>query len=140
MTFVLDAFVLDASTALAWAFDDECDDRAIQLLESLRSAEARVPHIWGLEVANALVMAERRGRIAADQSRRFMRLLLDLPIAVEPVERRRPLEELPRLARTHGLSSYDAAYLDLALRYGIPLATRDQALLRGAVEAGVRTL
>ena len=133
-------FVLDASTALAWAFDDECDDRAVQLLESLRVSEAFVPHIWGLEIANALVMAERRGRIAAEKSRRFMRLLLELPIAVEPVERRRSLEELPRLARNHGLSSYDAAYLDLAMQYGIPLATRDHALIRAATEAGVRTL
>jgi predicted nucleic acid-binding protein len=127
-------FVLDASVVLAWAFEDEGGDYAVGVLEELRSSEAVAASLWPLEVTNGLVTAERRGRLGAPDGRRFLHLLLSLPIVVDPVGRRRAFEGVHALARTHGLTSYDAAYLELAVRYGIPVATLDEPL-RKAVRA-----
>lgn len=132
--------VLDASVALSWAFDDEGGDVAPAVLRRLRSDEAVVPPIWPLEIANALVVAERKGRLTPARSARFTRLLLALPIALEPAERGRGLETNLHLARARGLSAYDASYLDLAMRYGIPLATLDGPLREAAEAEGVEIL
>lgn len=129
--------VLDASSALAWAFEDEKDEESARVLERLREESAIVPPLWELEVANGLAVAVRRERLDAAEAARFSRLLLALPIAVEPAERGRPLDAALRLAQRHGLSVYDASYLDLALRYRIPLATRDRSLARAAVAESV---
>ena len=103
--------VLDASMALAWCFEDEGGDYALQVLDSLRTGEAGVPTIWMLEVSNGLLVAERRDRIDSATVTKFTRLLLSLPLAVDPAERGRAFGETRRLARAHGLTSYDAAYL-----------------------------
>ena len=131
-------FVLDASVALAWCFEDESLEPALAVLDALRDSEAVVAHHWTLETANGLLTAERRGRIDGDGATRFSRLLLALPIAVDPVARGTALTETRRLARTHGLTSYDAAYLELALRLAIPLATLDEKLQAAARAEGVR--
>jgi predicted nucleic acid-binding protein len=81
--------------------------------------------------------AERKGRIAAQRAIRFTRLLLDLPIAVDPLARRAALVDTRRLARAHGLTSYDGAYLELAIRLGVPLATLDEPLRAAARAEGV---
>ncbi|MBT8402597.1 MAG: type II toxin-antitoxin system VapC family toxin [Gemmatimonadetes bacterium] len=128
------SLVLDASVALSWAFDDEGGEYGTAVLQRLRSAEAVVPTLWPLEVANALAVGERRGRLTAAESARYARLLLSLPISMEPAERSGSLESTLRLARNRGLSAYDACYLDLAIRYGLPLATLD-GTLRSAAEA-----
>ncbi|TVR66324.1 MAG: PIN domain-containing protein [Gemmatimonadales bacterium] len=130
-------FVLDASVVLSWAFEDERDASALRVLERLRESEAVTSSIWPLEVSNALLAAQRRGRIDPADAARFASHLLVLPIVVEPVERRASLVDLRRLAQDHDLSSYDASYLDVALRRGIPLATMDMALSRAAESAGV---
>ena len=130
-------FVLDASVALAWCFEDESAEPALVVLDSLRQSEAVVAHHWTLEMANGLLSAERRGRIDGDGATRFSRLLLALPIAVDPVARGTALTETRRLARTHRLTSYDAAYLELAIRLGVPLATLDEELRRAARVEGV---
>lgn len=130
-------FVLDASVTVAWAFDDERDDYALTVLDALTTSEAVAASIWPLEVANALVTAERRGRIGAAEATRFARLVLQLPVVVEPVERSRAFDTTRQLARRHGLSVYDAAYLDLALTRGVPLATLDGPLRRAAAADGV---
>lgn len=127
-------FVLDASVTLAWAFEDEGGAYAVEVLERLGSSEAVVASLWPLEVTNGILTAERRGRIEAADSRRFLHLLLSLPIVVDPVGRRRAFEAIHALARRHGLTSYDAAYLELAVRLGAPVATLDGPL-REAVEA-----
>ena len=77
--------VLDASVVLAWCFEDDTSDYASRVLDSLRESEAVVPGLWALEVANGLVTAERRGRIDASDSARFVDLVLSLPIAIDPV-------------------------------------------------------
>jgi predicted nucleic acid-binding protein len=130
-------FVLDASVALAWCFEDEGGDYAVGVLEALRSRDALVAALWPLEVVNGLLTAERRGRLVRSDAAQFMRLLQALPIAVDPVARRRAFETTYGLARTRGLTSYDAAYLELALRFGIPLATLDGPLRDAAAAEGV---
>lgn len=132
--------VLDASVALSWCFEDEGGAMEMAVLQRLREDEAVVPALWTLEVANGLVTAERRGRLDAAGVVRSAHLLLALPIVVEPVERSGAASSVVPLARRHRLSAYDAAYLELALRRGIPLATSDAALRRAAREEGVEVL
>ncbi|MEX2528238.1 MAG: type II toxin-antitoxin system VapC family toxin [Gemmatimonadota bacterium] len=131
------SFVLDASVALSWCFRDEGGAYALKQLERLRVEEAFVPALWTLEISNALLVAERRGRMEAVPAMEAMDFLLSLPIAMDPPERARDFSATYRLARTHGLSSYDAAYLELALRLRIPLATLDAGLRKAAKKEGV---
>ncbi len=131
------ALVLDASVALTWAFEDEGNDFTDLVLESLVAVKALVPIIWPLEIGNALLVAERRGRFDQAATMQFLTLLWQLPIVVEPERPEQKLGETLALAREHGLSSYDAAYLHLAMRRGLPLATTDQLLQQAAVRAGV---
>ena len=133
-------FVLDASVTLAWAFEDEGGVYAREVLRRLGQEEACTTGLWPLEVSNGLLVAERRNRIDPASSTRFTRLLLSLPIVVEPVDRRRVFEQTRVLARRGTLSAYDAHYLDLAVRYGIPLATLDQGLRMAAEDEGVPDL
>lgn len=129
--------MLDASVTLAWGFEDEGGAYVDAVLETLRAGEAIVASHWGLEVVNGLLVAERRRRIAADEAVRFARFLLALPIAVDPVARGRAFETVLRLGRLHQLTAYDAAYLELAIRHGIPLATLDRTLRVAADAEGV---
>ena len=122
------AFVLDSSVTLAWLLPDEQSSSCDELADQLEYAPASVPKIWHLEVGNALLVAERRGRIAARELDRLLAALRNLPIEMD-VES--PGEILPRqvsIARQCGLSCYDASYLELARRSGLPLATLDLRL------------
>ena len=130
-------FVLDASVTLAWCFQDEGGAYADAVLTRLESGEAVVASHWGLEVANGLLVAERRGRMRSADVPQLVSALLALPIAVDPPGRARSLTTVHRLARTRELSSYDAAYLELAVRYGLPLATLDLRLREAAEAEGV---
>jgi predicted nucleic acid-binding protein len=122
-------FVLDASIALAWAFADEDDVRATAALARIRSDEALVPSIWWFEIRNALVVNERRGRLMEADTASFLRTLSRLAVTID----RQPGEaEVLTLARRHRLSVYDAAYLELAQRDSIPLATLDRELIGAA--------
>lgn len=134
------AFVVDASVALAWCFEDEQSAHADAVLARLGKEAAVAPSIWPLEVANGLRSAERRGRIDERELPRVLRLLEALPIEVDGMTLQRALADVLPLARAVGLSSYDAAYLDLALRKGLPLATADEYLGQAAVAAGVELL
>ncbi len=133
-----DALVLDASVALAWCFEDEANSYTEAVLEALAEGEALVPTVWPLEVGNGLLVAERRGRLTQADTVQFLALLQQLPIAVEPETPERMLGELLSLAREYRLSSYDASYLDLAMRRGLPLATQDKGLRQAAARCGVR--
>lgn len=134
------AFVVDASMTTAWCFEDQMDGSAERALDLLRRDRAHVPGIWPLEVANVLAVGERRGRLTPAQSARFAELLLSLPIHVEPLDVARTWSTLLDLARRHALSAYDAAYLELAARLGVPLACSDDRLRRAAQTAGVTVL
>ena len=129
--------VLDASLALQWFLTDEADRKyGLSVLASLSSKRAVVPTLWFYEVGNGLLMACRRKRIAFDQIRGFLTRLKALPIEAA---RQNPTEilELPVVAEKHNLTNYDAAYLALAMRFRLPLATTDADLRRAAAAAGV---
>ena len=125
-------FVIDNSVVMSWCFEDEGNRYAESVLESLESAEAVVPAIWPLEVGNVLLVAERKKRLSRASVVRFLELLSGLPITVEQETPERMLKEIVSLAREHGLSTYDASYLDLSMRFELPLATRDISLQKAA--------
>ena len=131
------AFVVDASIALAWCFEDEASPMADRVLNRLEDEEGVAPSIWPLEVANGLRSAERRGRIDEQEVPGVVRFLTTLPIEVVPNSLDQALGPVLSLARAAGLSTYDAAYLDLALRRGLPLATADEYLAQAAQACGV---
>jgi predicted nucleic acid-binding protein len=130
-------FVLDGSLALAWYFKDEADPYADAVAARFPAARAVVPLIWPLEVANAVLMGERRQRSTEAQAAQWLSFLGSLPIAVDDETSDRAWGEVLSLARAHRLSSYDAAYLELALRRGLPLATLDDKLRAAASALGV---
>jgi predicted nucleic acid-binding protein len=132
----LKAFVLDCSVSASWCLQDETSDKAVTVLESLKENQALVPSLWPVEMANVLVVAEKRKRINQADATRALELLLSLPIVVEPGEAA-GIRALRETAREHNLSAYDASYLELARRTGLPLATVDLALKKAAKKDGI---
>ena len=131
-------FVLDTSIALAWCFEEEKTPYTESILDQLsRDAKAHVPAIWPLEVANALLVAERRKRITVAQAIHFLERLGGFAITVDETRLPRVFEHLFSKAREWKLTSYDAAYLELALRKDLPLATLDDDLKKAAHDLGV---
>jgi predicted nucleic acid-binding protein len=125
-------FVVDNSIVMAWCFEDESTKYTDAVQEMLINHRAFVPSIWPLEVANVLLVAERQNRISMADSGRFITLLSQLPIKVGQSEPDRVFHDTLNLARQHRLSSYDASYLALAIRMGLPIASLDKAILRAA--------
>lgn len=136
----MSVFVLDCSIAVAWLFDDEASPETDALLGRLREDGALVPGNWRLELGNVLTQAERRNRIAGVQIAAYLDLLDRLPIVTDAETESRVLREILTLARTENLTTYDAAYLELAMRRNVQLATRDRALIRAARGIGIETL
>ena len=130
----MSALVIDASVAAAWLFDDEDDRRATAALARIETDAALVPQLWHLEVRSALLAAERRGRIHADEIDDRLRWLRELPVRTDAEP---DFADAFALARTRRLSFYDALYLELARRRGAALATLDAALARAADAEGV---
>ncbi|MFO0792019.1 MAG: type II toxin-antitoxin system VapC family toxin [Pirellulales bacterium] len=133
-------FVIDCSVTMAWCFEDEATLRTDSLLDRLAEEAALVPTLWFLEVANLLTVAERRKRVTPANSNRFLSLLTSLPIESDGESSSRAFTELVSLSRTHGITSYDAAYLDVALRHRLPLASLDEGLRRCAKSMGIKLL
>lgn len=130
-------WVIDASLALQWFLEDESErGYSLAILARLEDNEALVPVLWFYEVGNGLTMAYRRKRITLDQVVEFLGKVEALPIQVGRQEPGTILQ-LTRLAQAHGLTNYDAAYLDLAARLRLPLATTDRGLRRAAQVVGV---
>ena len=132
--------VLDASVALAWCFKNEATAAADTVLERLATETASVPAIWHLEIANVLVMSERRRRITPANSTEFIALLEALVIVVDEETPSRAFGRVLYLAREERLTAYDAAYLELAMRLGLPLASKDGDLCDAAERLGVSVL
>jgi predicted nucleic acid-binding protein len=136
-------YVIDAQAALGWLFEDEATTAKDQLLESLKGdGEAYVPSLFGYEIANVLKINETKKspRLTQAQSDRFLDDLSALPVFVDAESTRQAWSRTIALARQHDLTAYDAAYLELALRLSLPLATEDSALVAAAKTAGVRLL
>jgi predicted nucleic acid-binding protein len=133
-------FVVDASVTLAWCFEDEKTDWSEGLLERLQGDRIHVPAHWATEVANALLMAVRRKRIDPEQLQRLWDELLVLPIDKEPALTAERGKDVLALGEKHGLTIYDAAYLELARRYQLPLATLDGDLRKAAQADGIPLL
>ncbi len=131
-------FVVDNSVVMTWCFRDEENEYSLKVLSMLEKSLAYVPAIWPLEAGNVLVCAERRGRINKSDSSYILELLSNLPIIVEQESSGRMLSEIFMLARDCGLSTYDASYLDLAMKMSLPLATLDEKLKKAARKCKVR--
>ena len=134
------SFVLDNSVTMRWCFGDGKPselDYAARMLDALKGTSAQVPAIWGLEVANVLARAEDRGLITEARSEAFLAVLRRLRIEADPETFGQSLGSILQLARRYRLSSYDAAYLELALREGLALATLDEGLRKAAKRAGL---
>lgn len=133
-----DAFVLDCSATLPWVFVDEATPACDALLDQLGAgARAWVPALWHLELGNVLLGSKRRGRIDQAGIEAFLSQLAVYDIAVDDQTTERAWQKTLDLAMQYGLSTYDAAYLELALRRGVPLATLDSALIAAARTCGV---
>ena len=141
----MNQFVIDASLTLDWCFIDEQSpygDAILSLLEDEENqATAIVPNLWPLEVLNALIVAERRNRVTYDEAQEFLAVIHGLDIEVEPTTSDQAFsntfDDTYALARKHRLTAYDAAYLELAIRRGLPLASLDDALNKAALASGV---
>ena len=134
-------FVLDASVTLAWCFVDERTNYTEAVLDRLANgAEAVAPAIWPFEVANALLTGEKRQRLTVAQVTSLLQRIANLPISVDPVQTDHAFQQIVPLARQAQLTEYDAAYLELALRLGLPLATLDVRLKQAAKNAGISLL
>lgn len=128
------AIVVDVSIAAAWCFPDEQADAAEQAFDDLQRVGGVVPGIFRYEIRNVLVVNERRGRIDQAGSARFLMRLRDLRLQQDDAHDE---DTVMALARKHGLSAYDAAYLETALRRGDSLATLDRDLANAASAEGV---
>jgi predicted nucleic acid-binding protein len=134
----LKALVLDASTTVSWCFEDEATLESEALLDLLKTtAIAVVPSIWRVEVANALLTAERRRRIADKTTVAFLDVLVKLNVIADSEDDETVWRRIVDLAREQGLTAYDASYLELAIRMNVPIATKDAKLVKAADARGV---
>src|SRR5215472_10484187 len=130
--------VVDASIALAWALPDESSDYADAVLAVVEREGLRVPELWAREVANGLAVAYLRNRITSDDERAFLTALSHLNIDVEAADSALTvIRDGTAAARRYGLTAYDAAYVDLAARERLVLATLDAAMRKAAEQSGV---
>jgi predicted nucleic acid-binding protein len=128
--------VLDASVVIAWAYEDT-QGRLDALIRHVAANFASVPVHWILEITDTLLKSERRGRLKTGQRQEILARIQSLPIRVDDETSLRGWQAIPALAERFRLTTYDAAYLELAHRFEVPLATLDQDLTRAAREAGV---
>jgi predicted nucleic acid-binding protein len=131
-------FVLDNSVSAAWCFSDESNGYTEGVFKSVaQDGGAIAPSLWPIELANVLVVAERKKRITTEQREAFLKNLAGLDIEVQALSTDQIFYEGIKLATAHGLSVYDATYLGLAMQQRLPLATQDEALIRAAEDVGV---
>jgi predicted nucleic acid-binding protein len=132
---------LDGSLTMAWCFEDEASPETDEIQDWLTAgARAYVPTLWHLEIANVLWSCERRKRVTEADSVRFLAVLEALDITTDDQTQKHAARSTLGLARQHDLSVYDSAYLELAMRMGLPLASKDKALRKVAQAVGVKIL
>ncbi len=130
--------VVDASLALAWCFPDEWTPEADRMLVALKGVPIRVPAVWPLEIANAILVGERRKRIKQAEIFRFIALLESLQISQDQQSVGPTVSRVLPVGRTHNLSAYDAAYLELAVRHNAQLATLDADLRKAVKQSDIK--
>lgn len=133
-------FVLDCSVTMAWCFDDEVTEYSESILDKLSNQKAVVPVIWPLEVTNVLLMAVRRKRLSKIKAASFLDRLSDLPIELATSKPLSAMTGIFQLGNEMKITSYDAAYLNLAISRDLPLASLDKELIKAAKAAGVEKL
>lgn len=134
------SFVLDNSVVMRWFFGDGSQkdlEYSLAVLEQVPLSRVMVPAVWSLEVTNVIVRAETKGLVSEARSAEFVRLLADMDIKEETIESSLVFVNVLSVARRYSLSTYDASYLELAMREGVELATLDAELIRAASQAGV---
>jgi len=134
------AFVLDASIALAWCFRDEETTVTRQLFSQMQENAVLVPSLWFIEMTNILSNGERKGRTTAAEVETFITVLSSFDIEIDSDGPNRAFSQVLPLCRAHQLTSYDAVYLELALRRHLPLATLDDQLRKAAKKLDVKLL
>jgi len=133
----MSAVVVDSSIALTWCFKDEATPETDKLFERVRDEGAIVPGLWYLELSNVLLQAEKRGRIGTSDVAARLGLISELPISVDHETTARAWRDILQIARIDGLTTYDATYLELARRLGLPLLTKDKELARAARRSSI---
>jgi predicted nucleic acid-binding protein len=134
------SFVVDSSIALAWCFEDEHTQPIIALLDRITETGAWAPSLWPLETLNGLLMAERKKRLDSGRRQRLASFLRALPVTLDMETTDHAWTVGVRLAERYGLTTYDAAYLELAQRLKLPLATLDEELIRAGKSLRVAVL
>lgn len=134
------AFVLDSSVALAWVLPDESNPTLDRLCDRLTDDIALVPPVWPLEIGNVLLIAVKRGRLTVKDRIRLVRELRALPVEIDGTFTERSLEETLALAQKYDLTTYDASYIELALRRDVSLASLDNRLRKACLSAKISLL
>lgn len=132
------AFVVDNSVVVGWYFESQATDYTDRVLDRLTGENAHVPSLWVLEFSNVLRKAKQAGKLDAERTEEIIELLSGLPIVVDYTPGN--IADNLKLATKYGLSSYDAAYLELAIRLRLPMATKDGALVSAATRAGIEVV
>ncbi len=133
------SFVVDASVGFGWIYQEQATPESDQLLNEVAAgASVIVPALWLLEMANVLMMAQRRRRLTASQRKAAIEKLTAIQLTIDEEGSRRAFGEISALAEKHGLTIYDATYLELALRRSLPLASRDETLKNAAKRCGLK--
>jgi predicted nucleic acid-binding protein len=135
------SFIVDASVGFAWAYQGQATLETDRLLNEVAAgATVVVPALWYLEMSNVLLIAQRRRRLTAIQRKAALEKLAAMQFMVDEEGTRHAFGKTSDLAEKHGLTIYDATYLELALRRSLPLASRDEALTNAAKQCGLKTL
>jgi predicted nucleic acid-binding protein len=134
------SIVLDASIVMSWRFEDEKTEAAEAVLDHVGRYGALAPSLWPLEVANALLVAVRRRRISPTYVETSLRELAKLNVKIDPDTAAHAWKSTMSLAQAHGLTGYDAAYLELAHRRQMPLASLDRKLRAAGAASGLELL
>ncbi|OGT41278.1 MAG: hypothetical protein A3F42_07310 [Gammaproteobacteria bacterium RIFCSPHIGHO2_12_FULL_37_34] len=130
-------FILDCSITMAWCFEDETSEYSEKILDALSENTAWVPALWSIEVANSLIVAERKKRISHIKAIAFKQHIDTFAIKIDDYLLTKPIELLLDLAKETGLTAYDATYLELAIRKNLPIATLDVELKKSSQKMGL---
>lgn len=133
-------FVVDASFAAAWCFEDEATEATRAFLDIAGDGGVYVPQIWKFEMANLLRMAERRQRLEESETDAHLKNLAELVVLEDSIDAEKCWKQVMTIAREHLLTVYDASYIELALRIDVPLATRDKAMIAAAHALKIKVL